>query len=242
MTLEQFLNAVDISKQSQKTQVQLLVHFNVKRAGVFNREDIKKWFREAELGMPTPANLSMILNQSEFYEKAENGFRFLRVGRFDLEQKFPQIKQPKKSPPSSDSAVLPLASIATEDDSILRIVNQINVCYDHECYDACAVMMRSLLEILLIRVYEHANEASKIETRAGRYKMLSQILDDAATNSALFPANVRKFFNKREFVDLGNYAVHEPEFLTQPEDIDRIRKEFRVAAQTLNQISKGATR
>ncbi|MBS6464430.1 MAG: hypothetical protein KH436_05810 [Firmicutes bacterium] len=38
---------------------------------------------------------------------------------------------------------------------LTRLIKQINACYKHNCYDACAVLMRRLFEVVLVLSFQH---------------------------------------------------------------------------------------
>ena len=38
---------------------------------------------------------------------------------------------------------------------LTRLIQQINFTYGHNCYDACAVLMRRLFEVLLVLAYQN---------------------------------------------------------------------------------------
>src|SRR5438034_2670528 len=52
---------------------------------------------------------------------------------------------------------------------IERVANQANGAYENGWYDACAVMIRRLLETLIIEAFEHGNIAGKIKNPAGEF-------------------------------------------------------------------------
>ncbi len=58
---------------------------------------------------------------------------------------------------------------------IEKISNQINGCYEYGWFDACAVMIRRLLETLIIEVFEHHKIESKIK-KSGDYLYLKDLI------------------------------------------------------------------
>src|ERR1700730_10367293 len=50
---------------------------------------------------------------------------------------------------------------------IERVSNQINGAYENGWYDACAVMLRRLIETLIIESFEHHKIAGKIQNANG---------------------------------------------------------------------------
>ena len=67
-----------------------------------------------------------------------------------------------------------------------------NGCFEQGWYDACAVMMRRLLEIAIIEAFEHENIANKIiankiKDANGDYFQLSDLVGKAIAETALTP-------------------------------------------------------
>ena len=50
-----------------------------------------------------------------------------------------------------------------------RITHQINITYTNGCYDACAVMIRRLIETLIIEVFEQYQISDKIKNKTGDF-------------------------------------------------------------------------
>ena len=59
---------------------------------------------------------------------------------------------------------------------IEKLATQANGCYQREWYDACAVMVRRLIEILIIDCFEQHNIASKITNPSGDYYGLGELI------------------------------------------------------------------
>src|ERR1700677_3761407 len=60
---------------------------------------------------------------------------------------------------------------------IEKVANQINGAYENGWYDACAVMLRRLIETLIIETFEHHNIAHKIKNSAGDFLYLRDLID-----------------------------------------------------------------
>src|SRR5581483_8121615 len=60
---------------------------------------------------------------------------------------------------------------------IEKVSNQINGAYENGWYDACAVMLRRLIETLIIETFEHHNIANKIQNQAGDFVYLRDLID-----------------------------------------------------------------
>lgn len=112
-----------------------------------------------------------------------------------------------------------------------KLILQANHCYENNCFDACATMLRRILETLLIDSYEHLKIEQDIKDTNGDYFMLEKICNDAKTNSKLGLTRVK---NKLDSLrDLGNYASHRRYYNTFKSDIDNCKNDYRVIIEEL---------
>ncbi len=66
---------------------------------------------------------------------------------------------------------------------IEKIVYQINHSYSSSSYDACAVMVRRLVEILIIEAFEHKGISSKIQNPDKTFFYLQDLISAALSES-----------------------------------------------------------
>lgn len=100
-----------------------------------------------------------------------------------------------------------------------RLIQQINFTYGHNCYDACAVLMRRLFEILLVLAYQHNGIEAAITKPDGSHKMLEGIVKDAVQNRTLgIPSRISKNFEA--FREVGNNSAHSITYTAGKLDID----------------------
>lgn len=112
-----------------------------------------------------------------------------------------------------------------------KLILQANKCYEEKCYDACATMLRRILEILLIKSYEHFGIEQAIKDSNGNYFLLEGICNEAINNTTL---NLSRKKNKlNEMRDLGNYAAHRITYNTTKRDIDNLKTDLRVLLEEL---------
>jgi hypothetical protein len=129
-------------------------------------------------------------------------------------------------------AVLPGAVFLSSPFYIKKIVDQINVSYNESCFDACAILSRRLVEVLLIEVFEYNNCLSEIQDDQGAMKRLSQMIE-------VFLASKRWTLNKatktglRNLKDVGDLSAHSRRYSANRGDIDRIYRDLRVATQEM---------
>src|SRR5262245_23553496 len=72
--------------------------------------------------------------------------------------------------------VLPMAVVKNTRGYIEKVTLQANGCYENQWFDACAVMIRRLVETLIIEVYESKGRAVDIQVN-GNFLMLRDLAD-----------------------------------------------------------------
>ena len=141
-------------------------------------------------------------------------------------------------PPSAGTrpksqAVLPHAMVSNTRGYIERVVYQINGSYERGWFDACAVMMRRLLETLIIECFEKHKVAHKIKnSRTGDFLYLSDIIAETLTEPSWNLGRNTKAALPR-LKAIGDLSAHSRRYNAHREDIDKLLEEFRTACQEL---------
>lgn len=105
------------------------------------------------------------------------------------------------------------------------IVRQVNACYQFDLYDACAVMMRRLAEILIIDAYETAGARAKI-LKDGEYHMMHGLIA-ALKSGDPFKLSRNAPKSLETLKQLGDNAAHSKTYLTKKLDIDDFALKYR---------------
>ena|SRR5690348_16505443 len=113
---------------------------------------------------------------------------------------------------------------------IERVCNQINGAYQNGWYDACAVMIRRLLETLIIETFEHHSLAHKIQNTGGEFYYLKDLIDKSLqeTNWNL-GRNCKHALPKLK--DIGDKSAHSRRYNAQRGDIDPLLVDIRLVVQ-----------
>ena len=112
------------------------------------------------------------------------------------------------------------------------LIQQINCSYKEHCYDACAVIMRRLFEVLLIMSYQNLKIDNEIKDKSGEsYLMLDPIINNAINNKTLNLSRIKKEFDTIRKV--GNFSAHNIYYKASVKDIDDIKLSYRVAIEEL---------
>ena len=114
---------------------------------------------------------------------------------------------------------------------IEKVSNQINGCYECGWFDACAVMIRRLLETLIIEVFEHHKIQAKIQ-KNGDYLYLRDLINiTLAEPSWSLGRNTKAALPKLK--DIGDKSAHSRRYNAIRHDIDDIKIDLRVVIQEL---------
>ena len=113
-----------------------------------------------------------------------------------------------------------------------KLIKQINHSYSHNCYDACAVLMRRLFEVLLVLTYQKTGNEAAILKPDGTHLMLEGIVKDAVQNKGLgIPARISRNFDA--FREVGNNSAHSITYTAGQKDITDIQRDYRVMMEDL---------
>ena len=135
----------------------------------------------------------------------------------------------------SDS-IVPLSVVRDSRVYIERIVYQVNGCYDSGWYDACAVMIRRLIETLLIETFENAGISEKIKSTSGDFLPLTDIISVAVGEESLnLGRGVRRALPRLK--NLGDKSAHSRRFNAHQRDLDQLATDVRDTVQELLYVS-----
>jgi hypothetical protein len=114
---------------------------------------------------------------------------------------------------------------------IEKIANQINGCYENGWFDACAVMIRRLLETLIIEFFERHGISDKIK-KNGDFMFLRDMINVILNENSLnLSRNTKSALPKLK--DIGDKSAHSRRFNAVRQDIDDIKTDLRVVIQEL---------
>lgn len=113
-----------------------------------------------------------------------------------------------------------------------RLIKQINHSYANNCFDACAVLMRRLFEVMLVLTYEKLGIDGEIKnSTSGEYLMLDGIVKNAKNNRTLKLSRIKNEYDSFRMV--GNFSAHGITYTAGKKDIDDIKINYRVMLEDL---------
>lgn len=132
--------------------------------------------------------------------------------------------------------VLPMTVVQNTRGYIERIALQANGCYEHQWYDACAVMIRRLVETLIIQLYEAKGKSAEIQDKDGNFSMLNILVNKITTDTSWNLGRETKGALPL-LKSVGDRSAHNRHYLANKADIDKVLPGLRVTVDDLLHLS-----
>jgi len=199
-------------------------------------QEIIAYFARAKLARPNPSRLRAAISRShEIHRSAadKDAFEVDRAVAIGLEEEYGTLIHNDEDIVSS-SEVLDESLFVGKRQFLDKLIKQVNHCYSNNCFDACAMLMRRVFEIVLILGYERHGIQDQIKEN-GDYAKLERIVADAVQNKTLNVSRSRRQYDSIR--NLGNFAAHKIHYNTRKSDIDEIKQDYRVCLEELYYIA-----
>ena len=238
MQLLKFIETIDLSAKPETERATLLCFYHYKESGetTFTMAKIVLWLEECNFSKPNTSRLKkhLIKGQSKSFlssKTVKEAIEFVPAVLQALERKYGTLWIDTTTIESHDE-LLEEAKFCGKRQFLTRLIQQINFTYGNNCFDACAVLMRRLFEVLLILSYQNKGIEAYITKPDGSYKMLEGIVKDAVQNKVLgVPARISRNFDA--FREVGNNSAHSITYTAGKLDIDNIARDYRVMMEDL---------
>lgn len=136
----------------------------------------------------------------------------------------------------SDGTLLDEGLFCGKRDHLDRFIQQINHCFENNCFDAAAVLMRRLMEIALILAFEAQGHGTQIKDRNGQYLMFNGLAQKAIGGQYLGLSREKDHLEQIKL--LGNYSAHGLSFTARKKDIECLRLPYRILLESLFRLAK----
>ncbi|KRA77135.1 hypothetical protein ASD78_05915 [Lysobacter sp. Root667] len=141
-----------------------------------------------------------------------------------------QNPPPEEGAPSPDDPVIYFSLVRNSRGYIERVVHQINGAYANGWYDACAVMIRRLVETLIIESFEKHGIIDKIKSPSGDLLFLRDLIAITLAETAWnLSRNTKQALPRLK--DVGDLSAHSRRYIAQRKDIDKLTQDLRVVVQ-----------
>lgn len=239
MTMEAFVHQItDFNSLSASGKIDYFVYFHtvVKgKEGVTSR-DIENCF--AELRTAKYSNISQYLSNGAKKVKGKSPKFIYQNGAYHLERVMKAeidvlINAPKVIAPSNN--YFPLELFDNTRGYLTTISLQAAACYDQGLYDACSVMTRKLLEVLIIESFERHNISAKIKNSSDNFFYLSDLIEifksettwNIGRNAKSALPNLKK---------MGDLSAHNRRYIARKNDLDKLKDDLRIVLEELIHI------
>jgi hypothetical protein len=143
-----------------------------------------------------------------------------------------ELGPPEEGLRSATQGVIPMSVVRGTRGYIERVSNQANGAYGNGWYDACAVMIRRLLETLIIEAFEHHKLEAKIKNPAGDFLYLKDLIDKCLQEKAWnLSRNCKQAMPKLK--DIGDKSAHSRRYNAHRGDVDPLLSDIRLVVQEL---------
>lgn len=232
MDLTQYIVKVDLSKQNELTKVKLIAYYNCNttKKNTFLLSEVTTILRDIGHPISNVSRLRSYMSKSKDFRKiADDQYMLTPAAKEKLSADYGNLFFDEETI-LSDSEVLDEALFCGKRGFLDKLIKQVNHCYKNCCYDAAAVCMRRVFEIILILAYENLGIQNEIK-KDGEYVMLEKIVSNAISNPTLAISRLRKEYDSIR--EIGNYAAHRVLYNTRKKDIDDIKQTYRVCLEEL---------
>ncbi|MCP9770370.1 hypothetical protein EGI22_20885 [Lacihabitans sp. LS3-19] len=228
--IENFLN-LPASKKIDFFAYYLLIQ--CKKDGVTAKE-IESCFEELHIQAYSNTS-SYLLNKSTGKNKQyikKNGKYYLERGfKESIDNQFGKIPIPK----ASSSKYLPFEIFNDTRGYVQQIAEQTINSYDLGLFDACSVLTRKLVEVLIIECFERHNVDNHIKKSDGCFFYLSDLIAELLKETKWnISRNAKQSLPKIK--KIGDLSAHNRRYFARKNDADIIRDDLRIVLEELIHI------
>lgn len=149
-----------------------------------------------------------------------------------------ELLPPEEIAPSDSYPVLPHSLFDNTRGYLEKINYQINSCYEKACYDACAVMIRRLIEVLIIEAFEHHKISNKIKDQKGDFFYLENLINKTLTETSWnLSRTTKNALQRKSFKTIGDQSAHSRRYNAKRTYIGDVITDLRTVSEELLYLS-----
>jgi hypothetical protein len=235
MNVKSFSKIISLGDRTEIDKAYYLGFFICSICGAedFDIDDLCSNFEKLDFSQPNRGRLKGKISKSKSFIKGKraNSFKLHSNSNKKIEAEHPNLSEKSEEIVFGDS-ILPASLFMGTRGFIEKLAQQVNSSYENSLFDACAVMMRRLLEVCLILSYEKLSIENEIKDANGDFKQLNMIVANAKGNSTLSLSRNTKACLE-DFRSIGNFSAHKIYYNAKRQDIKKISLEYRAAIEEL---------
>lgn len=233
MEIKKYVEQISLHNKKEVEKIKLIaffVYMTTKR-NVFSFDEVAEKLEEVGCTISNKTRAKGYIKSSKDFKKSGQDYMLVPKIRNELQNEYSCLFTNNEEIESS-SYIVDENKFLGKRTNLDKWIKQINHCYEHNCYDACAVLIRKLFETLLIMSYEKLGISAQIKDSNGDYFMLEAIVSNAKSNITLNLSREPK--KKLDTIrNAGNYAAHNIYYNATKKDIDDITTPFRLIIEEL---------
>ena len=240
MKIEAFSKLISLNEQSEIRKFEYLSFYflEIKEEPEFTVKDLSAVLTALGFAKPNVSRLTANQKKSRSFIKGtkENTFRLSAQRRLEIKKEISDSSESEEI--ESDDSIIPEVLLtSTQRKYLAKAAQQINSCYEKNLFDACALMMRRLLEILLIHCFEEKELDAQVKDEEGNYNNLKTLINKAKSlkEIGLSPESKKEIDSFRE---IGNLSAHRIKYNCRRDDIRTSRTAYRALIEELLYIAK----
>ncbi|WP_100489197.1 DUF4145 domain-containing protein [Sporolactobacillus pectinivorans] len=238
MQIFDFIELADLKNKKEVERAKLLCFYHYKETGEskFTMVIITELMKKCGFNIPNSSRLKEKLTKSKDkvlfpVKNTKNVLEFIPAILQKLEKEI-GVSWNDTETIESSSEIIDEDKFCGKRKYIDRLIMQINHSYAYNCYDACAVLMRRLFEVMLVLSYQKLHIDDEIRDPSGSgYLMLDKIIRNAKSNKILKLSRIKNEFDT--FRKVGNFSAHNITYSAGRKDIDDIKLSYRVMLEEL---------
>lgn len=239
MTLDTFvhqINDFDTSTASSKIDYFVYYHTVVKENEGATAKDIEACFDE--LKTTKYSNIPQYLKNNIKKVKGKTPKFILQKSAYHLERSKKSeidalVNAPRAVIPTNN--YFPLELFSNTRGYLTTIAQQAAGCYDQGLYDACSVMTRKLLEVLIIEAFERHSISAKVKNSNDNFYYLSDLIE-IFKNESTWNIGRNAKNSLPSLKKMGDLSAHNRRYIARKNDIDKLRDDLRIVLEELIHI------
>jgi hypothetical protein len=222
-------NAIKVARTARKNRASLTgLNFYADKLAKL-RTDATVVFQQLE--DPSVGDISAVAEMMQLAFGADTDIKSRTTVARELVHELRTRKWRSKASVTEAENIFPLSLLVkSRQISLVTIGRQMNGCFESAWYDACAVMMRRLLETVIIEAFEAKKIDGKIKNAQGDFFQLTELIKAALSETTWnLSRNTKKALPRLR--DVGHISAHSRRFTAQKSDIENVQQHCRVAVE-----------
>lgn len=239
MTIEQFISKIkDFNEMQPSQKIEYFVYFFtviLGNEGVKSKE-VENYFNDLKISKYS--NIPLYLKSNSKKTKTKPAKFILHNNAYHLERsKKSELDKILETRIVIDPTnnYFPLELFDNTRGYLQSIALQSASCYDNGLYDACSVMTRKLLEVLIIEAFERHGLAKKIKDNNDNFYFLSDLIENFRSETKWnIGRNAKDCLIKLK--KMGDMSAHNRRYFSKKVDVDKYKDDLRIVFEELIHI------